>query len=655
MRKQIANNRSGWLLRLGTAWLLVVVSYLVGAPAVRAAQPTPINTTPEDARRGTDGFISGGACAGQPAGTSCGDPSETDCDDPDTCDGAGNCLRNSRPGGTPCGDPSDTECDNPDTCDATGICHPNNEPDGTPCNVETPNPGSCISGTCVATGGIPCADPPPGMVAWWPGDGTPNDIVNSHHGSLFGSTTYTIGKVGTAFAFGDDDFVSIPSADDLNPKSHDFTLDAWFRTGIGTICGKHGSFLLQAGFQPPGQFSISLNLQEDTGDQHGVHSGINLPSSEPWTHVAFTLDRTNEIGRIFLNGQEIRNFVIIMDNIESTGDLRLGHFGDPFIDGNVSGIDEVEIFHRALDASEIEAIYRAGSWGKCRDGCHVPWDTPFCESTATHVVVPITICNYSSSAETYNISIAALPIGAGCSVPGPSPTDFRFPDNDNTGVFVPPDGGCRVVRVEIKRPAGLNFNAAVACFEVSVTDPQTGLVRHKCRGSVQDRRRWCGKIADGVGSGVHDIIMGTARGTGTSIDFEIWNIGDPTGVFNYEFATMYSHGSSVIPPVRLNGLPPGIHPGGSIMLAVGESAILPVTVEYEAFDPFDFTDLMLLADLDGDGNITDSEALVSTGVRVVRGESEIVPLLSEWGFVALALVLLCAAKIRFGQRRALSV
>lgn len=87
------------------------------------------------------------------------------------------------------------------------------------------------------------------------------------------------------------------------------------------------------------------------------------------------------------------------------------------------------------------------------------------------------------------------------------------------------------------------------------------------------------------------------------------------------------------------------------MLAVGESAILPVTVGFTAFEPFDFTDCILLADLDGDGNITPSEALVSTGVRVVRGESERIPLLSEWGVVILALMLLTGAKLRTWRSR----
>jgi hypothetical protein len=40
-----------------------------------------------------------------------------------------------------------------------------------------------------------------------------------------------------------------------------------------------------------------------------------------------------------------------------------GNGGGEFLKG---GLDEVEIFNRALSATEIQALYHAGSAGKCK-------------------------------------------------------------------------------------------------------------------------------------------------------------------------------------------------------------------------------------------------------------------------------------------------
>src|SRR5439155_7163718 len=46
-----------------------------------------------------------------------------------------------------------------------------------------------------------CVQPPPGMVAWWPGDGDARDLVGTNHGSIVGNVTFEQGLVGQAFSF----------------------------------------------------------------------------------------------------------------------------------------------------------------------------------------------------------------------------------------------------------------------------------------------------------------------------------------------------------------------------------------------------------------------------------------------------------------------
>ena len=44
-----------------------------------------------------------------------------------------------------------------------------------------------------------CAQPPAGLVSWWPGDGNAQDIIGPNDGTLQGGATFAPGVVGEAF------------------------------------------------------------------------------------------------------------------------------------------------------------------------------------------------------------------------------------------------------------------------------------------------------------------------------------------------------------------------------------------------------------------------------------------------------------------------
>jgi hypothetical protein len=60
--------------------------------------------------------------------------------------------------------------------------------------------------TCILVNTAPaevipsCTPPPPNIVAWWPGDGHPNDIQGSNNGTFVGAM-YSTGEVAQAFSF----------------------------------------------------------------------------------------------------------------------------------------------------------------------------------------------------------------------------------------------------------------------------------------------------------------------------------------------------------------------------------------------------------------------------------------------------------------------
>ena len=94
------------------------------------------------------------------------------------------------------------------------------------------------------------------------------------------------------------------------------------------------------------------------------HSVFGSPvSADVWYHIAVIKFGTTYT--LYLNGN-YENSKSILDDIDITS-LQIGRRLDPGRGfGYFNGlIDEVEIFNRALDASEIQAIYLAGSAGKC--------------------------------------------------------------------------------------------------------------------------------------------------------------------------------------------------------------------------------------------------------------------------------------------------
>jgi Concanavalin A-like lectin/glucanases superfamily len=78
--------------------------------------------------------------------------------------------------------------------------------------------------------------------------------------------------------------------------------------------------------------------------------------------------------RFYINGELVASTVGTLGSV-NTAPLQIGGSGGCSTFGGL--IDEVEIFHRALSAHEIQAIFNAGSAGKCKepdtvviDGCN---------------------------------------------------------------------------------------------------------------------------------------------------------------------------------------------------------------------------------------------------------------------------------------------
>src|ERR1700752_3031773 len=77
--------------------------------------------------------------------------------------------------------------------------------------------GAIVILTSFHLGAATCLTPPPGILGWWPGNGSAADAGGTNNGSLGGNATAAApGLVATAFGFdGTNSFVQIPNSAQL--------------------------------------------------------------------------------------------------------------------------------------------------------------------------------------------------------------------------------------------------------------------------------------------------------------------------------------------------------------------------------------------------------------------------------------------------------
>lgn len=212
-----------------------------------------------------------------------------------------------------------------------------------------------------------CIDAPPGMMAWWPGDGGPNDIIGLRETSLMYGASFEMGMVGQAFSFdGVDDYV-VAHANGIG-ELQQFTIDFWV---------KHKSLLTDQVFRYVTPLPMKAVLQYYEGKLEFYITNVELRSEFVRVQMDFQIGKFYHIAGIY-DGSSMRLYLdgqlIGANNVPLLGELAIADAVEmSSYDESIHGlIDEVEIFNRALSQAEIQAIYDAGSDGKCKDKIYDP-------------------------------------------------------------------------------------------------------------------------------------------------------------------------------------------------------------------------------------------------------------------------------------------
>ncbi len=241
----------------------------------------------------------------------------------------------------------------------------------------------------------PCAPPPAGMKLWHPYDETSgtvaNDIAGFNNIGVYGPAptrpTQVAGVVGGALQFdGVDDYLEVANATDIDVLGNcvldggeHFTVDMWIKTssqaGLQTILDKRthpGNTLEPRGYS---LFLSNGRVGFQMGNGGGAFTNFVAPTApvnDGNPHfIAVTFTRCRPAGgSIYVDGVLVHSFTPLIGNLSNSANLIIGNRQPAFGANPFNGIiDELEIFKRALSAAELNAIFAAGSGGKCKNNC----------------------------------------------------------------------------------------------------------------------------------------------------------------------------------------------------------------------------------------------------------------------------------------------
>ena len=268
-----------------------------------------------------------------------------------------------------------------------------------------------------------CVPLPADVIAWWSGNTDAEDMSSNHENAVLqsGAQAGVPGFVAGAFYF--DGVTGVANTPVLLPQQG--TVELWVKpSSLSTTHGLLGTFgtangndrLWMVATGPGGGPGVGPNrLVVNLGSC--CVNDIDIPSPllvGTWTHMALTFDYQANQHTLYVNGQAVITSMAARNT--PTRPVSFGaitsDFGQAFFFPGL--LDEVSLYERVLSASEIRALFTAGSAGKC-----VPFGGSVTGAMLTKVVCQnkttrrSTTIQLPSGATTWDCTAAGLVVHTG--------------------------------------------------------------------------------------------------------------------------------------------------------------------------------------------------------------------------------------------------
>jgi hypothetical protein len=209
-------------------------------------------------------------------------------------------------------------------------------------------------------------NPPPGTpgadgIHFYPLDGSGEDVAGDNDATLQGGATFAPGKNGQGVATnGSSQYVDTGAQ--LLDTNGNYTATAWVKLnkadgGFQTVVSQDGdrdsAFFLQYSGQDQ-RFAMSFPGQRALAP--------TKPNPGQWYHLTGVRDAAKGELRLYVDGALVATKSACTLDATSTGNTVIGRgkFGGNPVDYLDGVVDQVHLFDRALEATEVKALYDSG-------------------------------------------------------------------------------------------------------------------------------------------------------------------------------------------------------------------------------------------------------------------------------------------------------
>ncbi|WNG51498.1 DUF1565 domain-containing protein [Archangium minus] len=211
-----------------------------------------------------------------------------------------------------------------------------------------------------------------GPTLWWKFDeGSGSSISdssgNAHTGMLQGDSSWVAGRLGYAVNLGSTGKVVINTSTPVDVTTGDFSLSCWvylnaLPSAWSSIINKGGSGVAGYGLEVDPGNRLTASLQGASGtNQHVI--GLTVLAPGQWYHAVAVFKRNDKV-YLYLNGELQTSATYAPGNTSSLSNTKaftLGSYSNANTWHLPGRVDAVRMYHRALTAAEVSALYANGN------------------------------------------------------------------------------------------------------------------------------------------------------------------------------------------------------------------------------------------------------------------------------------------------------